>query len=336
MDKLRAIEYFNRSVEAGSFSAAARALAVSTPAVAKLVSALERSLGTTLVHRTNRGLALSAEGERFYATSRRLSADLRDLEAQFGGRSAKPRGTLTVGMNPAIAQYCVLPRIGSFILRYPDVELIMKPLVSIDAFEQVNADVAVLAGWPLEREWVVRQLAQTRAIICASPEYWAQHGRPQVPEDLREHRCLVFRSTGGTVLDRWEFDRDGERRSIDVRSPLITHDRSWINEAAYAGVGVARVSDLTIGHDLATGRLVPVLTDWEGVDPPRFFAAWRTADRNAKLIRVFVDFLVEVFARLDADRTPKVVGSIGRVPQPDWYARVQGRHSAQGARRRGK
>ena len=86
MDKLRAIEYFNRAVEHGSFTAAARSLGVSTPAVAKLFGALERSLGAALLHRTTQGLSLTPDGERYYATSRRIEAELRDLESRFGPR----------------------------------------------------------------------------------------------------------------------------------------------------------------------------------------------------------------------------------------------------------
>src|SRR5688572_24987345 len=98
MDKLRAIQYFNRAVEDGSFTAAARSLDVSTPAVTQLIAALEREVGILLFHRTNRGLSLTADGQRYYETSRKIAADLHDLEQRLAPRAVKPRGTLTVGM----------------------------------------------------------------------------------------------------------------------------------------------------------------------------------------------------------------------------------------------
>jgi DNA-binding transcriptional LysR family regulator len=111
LDKLRAMQYFNRSVEHGSFSAAARSLSISIPAVTQMIDALERSLGVELLHRSTRGLSLTAEGERYYKTSSRLAAEFMDLELRASSRSGKPHGTLTVGLRPTIGQYCVMPRI---------------------------------------------------------------------------------------------------------------------------------------------------------------------------------------------------------------------------------
>jgi DNA-binding transcriptional LysR family regulator len=331
MDKLRAMQYFNRAVESGSFTAAARSLDVSTPAVTQLVGALERALGVALLHRTPRGLSLTPDGERYYETSRRVAAELQDLELRLGARATKPRGTLTVGMLPAVAKHCVMPRITRFLARYPDIELVTKPWRTVQDFSTENLDLAVLIGWPDARELVVRPLAQTRFIVCAAPEYWMRHGRPHEPEALRDHHCLVFRR-GATLLDRWIFEKDGEQRTIDVKTRLISDDRTWLDEAACAAAGVVRFSDLTVGHYLSSGSLVPVLTDWEALEAPQMFAVYRRSERHSKLVRVFVDFLVEVFAELEAERTPLPAAGVLRVPKPGWAGRAHGRQSAYVAR----
>jgi len=121
MDKLRAIQYLSRSVETGSFTAAARSLGVSAPAVAQLIGTLERSLGVVLLHRTTRGISLTADGARYHEATRGITADLRELEQRIGPRSAKPRGTLTVGIREAVGLNCVMPRITWFLERYPEV-----------------------------------------------------------------------------------------------------------------------------------------------------------------------------------------------------------------------
>jgi DNA-binding transcriptional LysR family regulator len=334
MDKLRAIQYLTCAAETGSFTAAAKSLDVSTPAVAQLIGALERSLGVALFHRTTRGLSLTADGERYYETSRRITADLHDLEQTLGPRGAKPRGKLTVGMREGVGLNCVMPRITRFLTRFPDVELVTKPVGTFQSLDEANLDLAVLNGWPPEGDVVVLPLVQTRNVVCASPEYWMRQGKPQEPEALANHHCLVVRSFSGVVLDRWIFEKKGERRTVDVKSRLLSNDRPWLDEAACAGAGVIRLADITLSRYLSSGLLVPVLTDWEALEAPAIFAAYRRSQRQSKLVRAFLDFLVEVFAELEIERSLTLPNGVARVPKPEWFGRAHGRQSAYAARRR--
>jgi LysR family transcriptional regulator, regulator for bpeEF and oprC len=334
MDKLRAIQYLACAAETGSFTAAAKTLDVSTPAVAQLIRALERSLGVALFHRTTRGLSLTADGERYYETSRRITADLHDLEQILGPRGTKPRGKLTVGMREAVGRNCVMPRITRFLARFPDVELVTKPVGTFESLDELNLDLAVLTGWPPEGDMVALPLAQTRHVVCASPEYWIRQGKPQTPEELRKHDCLVTRSFSGVLLDRWIFEKKGERRTVDVKSRLLSNTRPWLDEAACAGAGVIRLADITLTRYLSSGLLVPALTDWEALESPTIFAAYRRGQRQSKLVRAFLDFLVEVFAELENERSPAPVSGISRVPKPEWFGRAHGRQSAYVARGR--
>lgn len=333
MDKWRAIQYFNRAVERGSFAAAARSFDVSTPAVTQLVSALERVLGVSLFHRTSRGLSLTADGERFYETTRRIAADLLDAEQRLAPRGAKPRGVLTVGMRHSVGQNCVMPRIGRFLERFPDVEIVTKP-APVEALDRENVDVAVMVGWPPQRDLVVRHLAQTRHVVCASADYWARAGQPRDPDELRHHHCLVFSNDEGVFVDRWTFTKGAEQRSVDVSSRLLSGDRNWLDAAARAGAGVMRVTDLTAVPDLASGLLVPVLTDWESPASPTVYALYRRNQRQSRLLRAFLDFLSEVFAELERARPLAPRGAIERVAPPEWFGHVRGRQSAFAGRRR--
>jgi LysR family transcriptional regulator, regulator for bpeEF and oprC len=334
MDKLRAIQYLTCAVETGSFTAAAKLLDVSTPAVAQLIRALERSLGVALFHRTTRGLSLTADGVRYYETSRSITADLNDLERNLGPRGAKPRGTLTVGMREAVGLNCVMPRITRFLARFPDIELVTRPARIVQDIDDKKLDLAVLIGWPSERDLVVRPLAQTRYVVCASPEYWTREGRPHEPEELRHHHCLLFRGSAEILLDRWIFEKKGERRTVDVKSRLLSDDRPWLDEAACAGAGVIRLADITLSRYVSSGLLVPVLTDWEALEAPTIYAAYRRSQRNSKLVRAFLDFLGEVFSELESERTPVLATGTPRVPKPDWFGRAHGRQSAYVARGR--
>lgn len=334
MDKLRAIQYFNRAVELGSFSAAAKSLSVSTPAVTQMVSALERSLGVALVHRTTRGLVQTVEGERYYKTSSRLAAEFMDLDLRLSSRIGKPNGTLTVGLRPTIGQYCVMPRITRFLDRFPDIELVVKFVRTIQDCEAANVDVAALLGWMDAGKLMLRPLAQTRYVVCAAPEYWTRHGRPHQPDELRHHECIVESRPGEPLLDHWIFSKGADRRTVDVRGRLIGDYRDILLEAACAGAGVIRVNDITAAPFLRAGRIVPVLTDWQIPEAPPIFAVYRRTERHSKLVRVFVDFLAEVFSEIEIERVPAPEDAIARVARPEWAGHARGRQSTFVARGR--
>jgi DNA-binding transcriptional LysR family regulator len=331
---MRAIEYFNRAAEGGSFAAAARAFDVTTPAVTHLIGALESALGTVLFHRTNRGLKLTADGERYYEGSRRLTTDLRDLEQQLGTRGSKPRGTLTVGMRYSIGQYCVVPRVARFLARHPDVELVTKPIATLSELDEKKLDLALMVGWPPERDLVIRPLFQTRVLVVASPGYWQQAGRPQRPEDLRQHHCLIHRGSGGALIDRWIMERGGERRTVDVQGRFLSDDATLIMAAVLAGAGVARQIDVTVLDSLLpSGAMVPCLPDWQSTEAPIVFAAYRARQRQSVVVRAFVDFLVEVFDEIGRLRSPAQRVPVLRAARPDWDGRTDARLSAFAARR---
>jgi LysR family transcriptional regulator for bpeEF and oprC len=282
MDKLRAIQYFNQAAMSGSFAAAARHFGVSAPAITQLVATLERSLGIALFDRSRQGLLLTPEGERYFGVSHKIAFDLQDIEQHLGPRGSKPRGTLTVGMRDSLGHTCVMPRLGRFLSRFPDIELVLKPVASLEEIGEKAIDIALMVGWPVERDLVVRPLTQTRLVICASDDYWRRNGRPQEPEALGGHDCLVIRSTGGTQLDRWIFERNGERRAVNVRSRLFSDERIWLNDAACGGLGVLRIADVIVQRYLSAGSLVPVLTDWEVLESPTIFAAYPPNRRGSR------------------------------------------------------
>lgn len=320
MDKLRAIQYFVQTVEAGSFGAAARSLDVSTPAVSQLVGTLERSLGVTLLLRSPRGVSPTADGRRYYEVMHKVTDDLRQIERQLG-HGSRPRGTLTVGMRAGVAQECIMPQIARFLAAYPEIDLILKPVETLEEVYAQDVDLAVITGWPPSRDYALRVLGHTRSVICASPDYWQRAGAPKDPDDLREHECLVLRSSGGTLLDRWAFERNGERRMVDVRARMLSYQSTWIQQAACAGAGVIRVADFSVQRHLSNGTLVATLADWEVLESPMHFAVFRPKQRQSRLVRAFVEFLAEVFNASQRDPFTR------HSRRPEWFGRVHGRQS---------
>jgi DNA-binding transcriptional LysR family regulator len=332
MDRLRAIEYFNRAVEHGTFAAAARSCDVTTAAVTQLIGALEQSLGVRLFHRSRHGLALTAEGERYYETSSRVAQLMREVELTLRPRGAKPRGRLVVGLRPQVGQSSVAPHIARFLARYPDIELVLKTITTIKALDE-GVDIAVLIGWPSDGEAIVRILAQTELIVCASPQYWNRVGMPQDPEDLRNHHCMVLRSSTGALLDRWIFEKGGERRVIDVRAMIFSDDGGMLHQAACGDAGVVRIVDLALRPYLSSGLLVRALEDWKALEAPMLFAAYATRQRQSRLVRAFIEFLQEIFAPPD-EQGRTLRGVFPPIRPPEWFGHTRGRQSAYVARRR--
>jgi DNA-binding transcriptional LysR family regulator len=327
MDKMRALQYFSCAAKLGSFGKAARELDVSAAAITQLIAELENAIGALLFNRSTRGVTLTADGEHYLAVVTQVETSLVHAEQRIGSKGPQPRGTLTVGMRTGVGHACVMPHIGKFFARYPEVELIVKPMESLEDFDQSRVDVAVMTGWLPVRDFVVRRLAQARNIVCASPAYWARNGMPTLPEDLVSHECLVFRSSGGALMDQWVFERQGERCTVNVKGRLVSDGIAWVDPAACAGAGVIRKSDYTLANHIESGMLVPTLTDWVSLDAPEHFAAYRPAQRRSATVRVFVDFLVEVFE--DIGRTlaqPTPMPPRGAAI-PAWYGRGQGRLS---------
>lgn len=317
MDKLRAIEYFVRVVEAGSFAAAARSMEVSPPAVTKLIAALERELGTTLLHRDSRRVVLTADGDRYLQTCARTLAELREAESQLASNRTRASGKLVVGLSRTLGPNCVMPFLPEFLRRHPDIEIDIRAVHYPQEPLAALCDVLVLIGWGEEPDWIMRTIAWNRMCVVAAPHYWSDRGMANDPDDLLQHRCVAYRLPRGLVYDHWKFRRGDETRSVALKPYLIADDRDTLLQAVIAGAGVQWASDLTIMPFLRSGLLQPVLTDWVGLEAPPMRLHYRRGGRNSAKVRAFSDFVTEVFQRLEASRADGPAPVRGQTP--DWF-----------------
>jgi DNA-binding transcriptional LysR family regulator len=183
----------------------------------------------------------------------------------------------------------------------------------------------VLFGWHDTPALVQRPLAQARYLVVGSPDYWRAHGRVEHPSELARHTCFAFRNPRGMLLDLWEFERGAERHSIKVRGWLASGHRNLLLDAAISGEGVVRVSDLITIPQLQSGRLEPVLADWNGLHPPPISVAYRSKHSRTPRIRAVLDFVGDCFRRLEAERSE---GRVAASERPDWYGRRYNRASS--------
>lgn len=330
MDKLRALQYFISAAEERSFTGAARRLEVSVPAIAKMITALERHLGVSLFDRSAQGLTLTADGEGYLESCRPLLEQLAVADEALGDHSSHPRGTLVVGAPAFLAQHCIIPSLWWFHARYPDIRIDIR---SVDQNVEASAiDVQVVLGWPKQPDLVHRRIGQMQLLACAAPDYWAAHGMPQRPQDLKRYHCLLFRNHAGTVLDLWQFQRGDETASVAVDGWLVSDHRDVVLDAVVAGEGVARLSDLTIRTHLRQGQLVPALLDWQMQDSPPINLLYRPNHRRIARVRLFIDFVTAVFRQLESERDSGIVPR-HPAPPPRWH-RHRYAHGSAAARTR--
>ena len=326
MDKLRALEYFVAAANVRSFSQAARVLEVTVPAMTRLVGELEARLGVRLFDRNNRGVTLTPDGARYFEACRPLLLQLARADEAIADASTRPIGTLVVGAPSYLSEHCLAPALPEFHARHPQIQIELRNADRSALPDGGNADVLLLFGWPDALDWVQRRVAQTRLLVCAAPEYWRKHGVPASPKELERHTCLIYRDVEGTALDLWTYERAGVRETAAVKGWLVSDHRDDLVGAVLEGAGCARFSDLTVHEHLRSGRLVPVLVDWDSKESPPVNLLLRPSHRRLPRVQLFAEFVVQLFAHLERERQPRAAD---RYPaeRPSWYQRRRARAS---------
>lgn len=293
-ERFEDLRIFVSAAAAGSFSAAARELGI-TPAVASAaVKRLEAALDVRLFVRSTRSLRLTPEGEHY--RDHAVSA-LAALEA---GRGAVQRdrdaisGTLSLSMPSDLGRNVLLPWLDEFQRQHERIRLQLRISDRLSDLHRQGVDIAIRYGDPGDSNMIALPLAPDNVrVLCASPEYFASHGMPRAPEDLRRHNCLTF-MLNDAPHERWRFARDGEVSEVTVKGDRAADDGEVVRRWALAGDGLAYKSRLDVAPDLDAGRLVEALTDYEGERSPLYLLCVERS-RLSPAVRFLRDFLAARF-----------------------------------------
>ena len=284
---------FVKVVDSKGFSAAAPALGLSPSAVSKLVTRLETRLGVRLLQRTTRALHLTEEGEAFYAAARRIVGDIEALENQITGERGTPHGLLKVTTSLAFATHQLAPVLSEFLARHPAVQLELLPTDRVIDMVEEGVDIAIRIGRLADTSFMARKIGEDKRLICAAPDYLARHGTPRQPEDLMRHACIVSRER--PHLNRWEFRVGGEVREIEVSGRVAVNEGEAQMQFALQGVGIVRLTRLTVAQAIREGRLVSLLDDFSADQPVPIHAVYPHRRHLAPKVPAFVNFLIEKF-----------------------------------------
>jgi len=298
--------FFSVLASAGSLSAAARELGITTPAVSKHLALMESRVGVSLVNRTTRRMSLTPEGELCLEHARRILGEIDDMEELLGVAKATPKGLLRVNATLGFGRSHVAPLISRFVRKHPQVEVQLQLSVNPPPLTEDSFDVCIRFGAPPDARVIARHIAPNRRLLCASPAYLAKHGIPKVPNDLTRHNCIGIRQ-GEEAYGVWRLasgrGRNAQTESIKTRGNLATNDGEIAVNWALDGHGILMRAEWDIERFLRNGRLVHVLPQYFTPDAD-IHAVYPQRHQLAARVRAFVDFVALSFAQRAAPTTP--------------------------------
>ena len=302
MDRFLLMTCFARAVETGSFSAAGRDLGLGQPNVSRHVAALEDHLQTRLLHRSTRKLALTPEGERYYAEVRRILDAVDESESSFRDNT-DPSGLLRVACPTALAHQFLLPHVPAFLERYTGVTLDLQINDRYVDLIDEGAELAIRIGHLQDSTLRARRLGVFERVCVASKTYLAKYGIPNTPAELRDHHCVIYTllASGAT----WRF-RDTE---VEVSGRFRVNSPEAARGSVIAGLGIGLGPQWLYEDGLRNGTLQLILEQYTAPPVP-FQFVYVAKSLLPKRAIVFMDFIQEVFATVPAlntnSKTPQV------------------------------
>ncbi len=289
-DKLRV---FHAVAEAGSFTHAGESLNLSQSAVSRQISALEESLSVPLFHRHARGLILTEQGELLFRTAREVFAKLAMAEGLISESKDRPKGPLKITTTVAFGSIWLTPRIREFLDLYPEIQVSLVVDDSELDLSMREADVAIRMSPPRQPDLIQRHLVSVQVHIYATAEYLQKYGAPQRPEDLEEHRIIVYGEDARPPVPGVNWLLEVGVKSGQDRRPILTVNNTYgMLRAIMSGLGVAALPDFVANEHSGLVRVLPEVSG----PPNEAYFVYPEELRTSKRISVFRDFLLRKVA----------------------------------------
>jgi DNA-binding transcriptional LysR family regulator len=291
MDRLLQLEVFSRTAELGSLSKAAEILRMSNAAASRHLSALEERLAVRLIERNTRRQWLTEAGQELLQRCSPLLNELAEAEDAVSDRALSPKGTLRVTSSLSFAMIYMAPMLPAFRKLYPKLDVQIIAANRYPDFIEAGIDVAIRTReQEPDSNIIIRRIGQMRRVLAAAPSYIATHGRPEHPADLARHDMLIYNLANDPYSLRLQMGN--ATQTVRIAPALDSNDGQVIRGAALAGLGILIQPLYIVQGDIAAGKLVPVLMDWE-LPLLTMNVAYQNRVRLPAKIRVFSDFLVD-------------------------------------------
>lgn len=287
MDQIHLMRVFVAVGEEAGFAAAARRLGLSPAAITRAIGALEDRLSVRLLQRTTRNVRLTEAGHRYLDDSRTILARLAQANEDAAGVNAASRGRVSVTASALYGKSFVLPCVVEFLKRYPEIEMAAHFLDRSVNLVDEGIDVAVRIGHLPDSGLRALRVGEVRQVLCAAPEYLAKHGTPRHPSDLQHHAIVA--TTGVAAGVDWQFRSAGGPTTVRIK-PTLTVASDAALHAVLTGLGIGRLLCCQVAAELADGRLLAVLPDYEEAPWP-VHIVHRESQFGSSRVRNFIDML---------------------------------------------
>ncbi|MGE7815210.1 LysR family transcriptional regulator [Pseudomonas sivasensis] len=288
MDRFHEMQVFLAVAEEEGFAAAARRLNTSPPSVTRAIAAMEQRIGTQLLARTTRSLHLTEAGQRYLADCRRILAELDEAEEAAAGSYSIPCGHLTVTAPVLFGELYVAPVLGDYLDRFPQVNINALLVDRVVNMVDEGVDVAVRIGHLHEPGQQAIKVGEVRRVVCASPGYLDQHGRPLHPEQLRAAQIIGLSSSH--LVSEWAFVDAGQPLTVPIEPRLVVSANNAAINLARLGWGMTRVLSYQVAAAVAADELEIVLEAFEPAPLP-IQVVFQSSGRVPAKVSTFVDFL---------------------------------------------
>lgn len=281
-----------------NFTRAAERLDISKSQVSKIIKALEARLGAQLVQRNTRNMSLTDAGQQYADFGRHILDTLEQADAAIAGFNEQVSGTLRVGISHSFGLRHITPLLCAFQDKYPEIELEVNLFDRRPNLLEEGFDCWLAVNNNLPEGLVARKLMDCKFKLIASPEYLDKQPEILKPEDIKDHKCIIYYSKSRKYND-WDFEKNGEHKLIRVTGNYRVDNAPAILEATKQGMGISFFSTYLLHDELLTGELVEVLPDWNPVLDLPVYVLFPRRQYLAPNVRAFVDFMVEHVDMID-------------------------------------
>jgi len=292
MDRFDGMKALVTAVDEGGFAAAGRKLGLSRVQVSRLVTALEDHLGAQLLVRTTRTMALTEAGQVFVERARVLVDDMAEAEAAAGDLTGELKGLLQINAPMTFGVSHIAPAVNDFMRQHRDITVSLNVNDRfVDPYEE-GFDITLRIGELQPSSLIARKICPIRRLMCASPDYLEEHGRPRTPADLADHAILHYGHLGNEL--HWPLRGIGNSNRLAVSPVLCSNNGDVLKMASLAGQGIVLLPAFIVADELARGALLPVLEGFEPA-PVALHAIYPPDKYRPAKTRAFVDFLTARF-----------------------------------------
>lgn len=287
MSDLDRLELFTYVAQAESITQAAMQLNIAKAALSKQIQRLERDLKIDLFSRQGQRLTLTESGKIFLHQCLRVKKELDDVRALSQEFHEEPTGQLHIATIGFFARTLIIPRLNAFLERYPKLEVFLNMHEQLPNFEADQIDLAVGFSVSAPLEMVRRQMAVKNYVLCASPEYFKKHGKPQTLKELQQHFYMAhnIRIQAGQII----YLKTPHK--ISLKPSLLINSIDTLIECAVKGIGITQLPENFITNYLHQGQLITVLDQYQAKNVPVYYYYPKYRYTQPK-VRKFIDFFL--------------------------------------------